>query len=430
MRRQFTDIPVALACGLTLAAMLLVTAASGCAKDDAQAAPPPPPNVTVAKPVVREVVDFNEYTGRLTAVEEVELRSRVKGYLDSIGFKDGDEVKKGQVLFQIDPRPFDAAVKVAEGQLGQIKARRARAESDVARYKELVPKGAATQQDLDRAIADLGEATAGIGAAEAEVDQAKLDQVYARVAAPIDGMASRAMLRVGNLVGASATGEQLLTTIVRLDPIQIDFSVDQRAAQVYRQASLDSRRARGLGEPKSARELDIPIQFGLASEDGFPHEGVIDFLDNRVNPATGTIAVRAVAKNTERQFRPGYFARVRIASGEPYRAVLVADTAIGTQQGQKYVLVVDDKGTVAFRPVQIGASQNDGLRVVKSGLKGDEQVVVNGIQRARPGSTVKAELAQMPVREAPGGAAPATQPASVAAAAKGRGAGGDKAAGH
>jgi RND family efflux transporter MFP subunit len=385
----------------TIAVVILTScglfAMPGCEKPAAKAAPPPPA-VTVSRPITREVLDFDEYTGRLLAVEEVEVRARVKGYLDSIGFKDGDEVKKGQLLFQIDPRPFAAQVKAAEGQVDQLKSRRMKADADVKRYKDLVPKGAATQQDLDRAIGELGEAVAGISSAEAEVERAKLDFEYARVTAPIDGMTSRSNLTVGNLIGAAGSGEQLLTTIVRMDPIYVYFDVDQRAAQQYRKSAME-RRAGGP-EPKTVREMNITFQFGLASENGFPHQGVIDFIDNKVDPATGTISVRGEAKNESRLFKPGFFARVRVAAGERYSAILVAERAIGTQQGQKYVLVVDEKNTVVFRPVILGAPESDGLRVVRSGLAAGERVVVNGMQRARPGSIVKAESGEMLPRPA------------------------------
>ena len=370
---------------------------TGCNKATAKVATPAPPTVTVSKPVVREVLDYDQYTGRLAAIDEVEVRARVKGYLDSINFKDGDDVKKGQLLFQIDPRPFDATVKTAEGQVEQLKARKIKNEADVKRYRDLVPKGAATEQDLDKAIGELGEAVAGISSAQAEVERAKLDQEYARITSPIDGTISRAQLTVGNLIGGEAGGEQLLTTIVRLDPIYVYFDVDQRAAQQYRKAAIERL---GAAAVKSVRDMNIKFQFGLASETGFPHEGVIDFIDNKIDATTGTISVRGEVKNAQRLFKPGFFARIRVAAGEKYKAVLVSDRAIGTQQGQKYVLVIDDKNTVIFRPVTLGAPQDDGLRVVRTGLAAGERVVVNGMQRARPGSLVKAENGEMLVRPA------------------------------
>jgi membrane fusion protein, multidrug efflux system len=377
----------------------------GCQKEAPKAAPPPPA-VTVATPIQREVLDYDEYTGQLKAIAEVEVRAQVKGYLTKVGFNDGDEVRKDQLLFQIDPDPFDAQVKIAEGQVALINASRVKATADVARYKDLVPKGAATQQDLDRAIGQLGEAEGGIQSAVAEVERARLQRNYATIKAPIDGMASRANLTVGNLVGALASGEQLLTTIVHMDPINVYFDVDQRAAQQYRKDAI--RRRAGGPEPKTVRDMNIKFWFGLASEEGFPHEGVIDFIDNKIDPTTGTILVYGEAANQSRLFRPGFFARIRVAAGDKYTAVLVSERAIGTQQGQKYVLVVDDKNTVVFRPVKLGAPQEGGLRVVRSGLATGERIVVNGLQRARPGSVVKPETGQM---EPPG---PATR--AVAAA--------------
>ena len=386
-----TSVAILMSCGWL--------AVAGCKKETARAAPPPPP-VTVAQPIVREVLDYDEFTGRLAAVEEVEVHARVRGYLTDIGFKDGDEVKKGQMLFQIDPRPFEAQVKIAEGMVEQVKSKRITAQADVARYKELVPQGAAKQQDLDKAIGQLGEAEAGIHSAEADVDRAKLDLEFAKVTAPIVGMISRANVTAGNLIGGTGSPDQVLSTIVRMDPIYVYFDVDQRAAQQYLKAAAERRgtSAPSGTQPVKVRDLNIPFHFGLASEDGFPHEGIIDFLDNKIDATTGTITVRGEAKNGERLFKPGYFARVRVAAGQKYQAVLVSDRAIGTQQGQKYVLVVDEKGSVVFRPVTLGAPQPDGLRVVRSGLKPTEQIVVNGIQRARPGTLVKAEKGEMLAR--------------------------------
>jgi RND family efflux transporter MFP subunit len=200
----------------------------------------------------------------------------------------------------------------------------------------------------------------------------------------------------------------LLTTLVKVDPIQVYFDVNERSIQELRKQAI-GRRAGGP-EPKTMRELNIAFQFGLASEEGFPHSGVLDFIDNRVDPATGTITVRGEVKNPQRLFKPGFFARVRVSATDAYRAVLVSERAIGTQQGQKYVLVVDDKNTVAFRPVTLGALQADGIRVVRSGLRADEKVIINGIQRARPGSTVKPEQGPMLAESATKSAA--TQPIS------------------
>ena len=259
---RITGVLILAACGLL--------AIPGCDKE-AQKAAPPPPNVTVSMPIEREVLDFDEYTGKLMAIEEVEVPARVKGYLNSVGFKDGDEVKKDQVLFQIDPRPFDAQVKIAEGMVAQLKARRVKADADVKRYQDLVPKGAATQQDLDKAIGELGEAMAGIGSAEAEVERAKLDQIYAKVTAPIDGMISRANLTVGNLVGATEGGDQLLTTIVKMDPIHVYFDIDQRAMQGYRREAM--KRRGGGPEPRDGAGIEHPHPVRAGERGRLPARG-------------------------------------------------------------------------------------------------------------------------------------------------------------
>jgi RND family efflux transporter MFP subunit len=384
-----------------LAVLLVIGCAGalcGCDKEQAKTAPPPP-KVTVAKPIVQQVTDYGVYTGRFTAIEEVAIKARVNGYLDDIGFEDGHPVKKDQVLFVIDPRPFKVALESAEGSLAQIKARKVTAQADVNRFKDLVPKGAATQQDLDRAIGQLGEAEAGIQSAQAEVAKANLDLTYAKIISPLDGLTSKSSVSKGDLIAAN--GQQTLTTIVKLDPIWIYFDVDERAAQAYRSRANKAR-------PDDVRDLNIKVDVGLASEEGYPHEGIIDFIDNKVDTATGTIRVRAEMKNADHVFRPGFFARIRVPLGAPYDAVLVADRAIGTQQETKYCLAVDDKGVAKFRPLKLGTLQPGGLRVIQAGLGKDERVIVNGMQRARPDQPVTAEPGEMPVR------LPATKPASVA----------------
>lgn len=377
---------------LIIPAMLLSLAGlgsfTGCKKEQAKA-PPPPAAVTIAQPVVREVVDYGDYTGRLEAVDEVDIKARVRGYLDKVEFKDGERVTKDQVLFIIDQRPFLQTLEMAEGQLGVVKARKVKAEADVKRYRELVPKGAATAQDLDKAIGELGEADAGIRAATAEVDRAKLDLIYSKVIAPFDGLASKANLSIGNLIGGTGTDE-VLTTIVKIDPIHVYFDVDERAAQSYRARSKVAER------PSSVRELNIKVMVGLASDQGHPHEGIIDFIDNKVNASTGTVRLRAELKNPNGVLRPGYFARIRIAGSDKYEAVMVADRAIGTQQDTKYLLTVDEKNVVKFKPVKLGTLQAGGMRVITAGLDKNDWVVVNGIQRARPDATVNPQKGTMP----------------------------------
>jgi RND family efflux transporter MFP subunit len=365
----------------------------------------PPPAVSVASPLEREVTDYDEYTGRLAAVEEVEVRARVRGYLVKVNFTEGAEVKQGDVLFEIDPRPFQAELDAAKGQVAQWEAKLTRAEADVARNERLLPKGAASQKDLDTAIADRGEARAAIQSARAQVERAALDLEFTKVTAPINGRVSRAHVTKGNLVNAGGGEATLLTTIVAINPIYVYFDVDERALLQYQQAAREQ--AGGNDRPANVREAKIPVQLGLANEEGFPYAGVIDFADNKVDPTTGTIRVRGVFANANRVFTPGLFARVRVPVGDKYQAVLVPDRAIGTDQGQKYLLAVNDKNVVEYRAVKLGRL-HDGLRVIQEGVKPSEVVIVNGIQRARPGLTVTPERTEIATLGA-AAAAPASE---------------------
>ena len=359
----------------------------GCGKEPQQTAVAsiPPPSVSVAAPVEREVTDFDEYTGRITAVEEVEVRARVRGYLVKINFIEGALVKEGDVLFEIDPRPFQADLDAAKGQVAQWEAKLARAEADRSRYERLLPKGAASQKDLDQAIADRGEALAAIQSTRAAVDRAALELEFTKITAPISGQVGRANVTKGNLVNASAGEATLLTKIVSYNPIYVYFDIDERSLVQYQQAVR--KQAGGSERISNVREAKIPVQLGLAGESGFPHEGVVDFANNQVNPQTGTILVRGVVANPTRLFTPGLFARVRVPVGNKYQAVMVPERAIGTDQGQKYLLAVNDKNVVEYRAVKLGRL-HDSLRVIQEGLKPGELIIVNGIQRARPGLTV------------------------------------------
>ncbi len=381
-----------------LCALFAAVVLTGCRSDEtAQAAPTAqPPEVTVAQVVGREVTDYGEYTGRTESAETVEVRARVRGYLDEIDFKDGQEVKKGDLLFQIDPRPFKAELENAKGQKAQWEAKMARAQADVKRYEGLVPSGAASAQDLDKARAELGEAKAAISSSDAQIDRANLDLEFSTIKAPIDGQVGRALITKGNLVQAGAGEDSLLTTIVSLDPMYVYFDVDERSLLRFLEQARKSR-PEGTKLPTLA-EAKITVQVGLSHEEGFPHAGVIDFADNKVNPTTGTIRLRATLDNSRRTFKPGLFTRVRVPTSDPLQSLLVSDRAIATDQGQKYVYVVDDKSTVAYRAVQMGRLQDDGLRVITDGLQAGEWVIVNGIQRARPGKPVTPQRAEMPRR--------------------------------
>ncbi|MBP7937002.1 MAG: efflux RND transporter periplasmic adaptor subunit [Phycisphaerae bacterium] len=375
--------------------LMILAVASGCDGDKTgqQAAAPPPPEVTISQVVSRDVTDFGEFTGRTSATVSVDIRARVSGYLDEITFKDGQEVKKGDVLFQIDPRPFKAALENALGQKAQWEAKLARAKADVQRYEKLVPTGAATPQDLDKAKADMGEATAAIQSAEATIDTAKLNLEFARIVAPANGQISSSDISTGNLVLAD---NDKLTTIVSLDPMFVNFDVNERDLLRLRESS---RASRPPGEAlPDIGTLKVPVFVGLANEQGYPHQGVIDFADNQVDPTTGTISARGTFDNSKRIFKPGLFTRVRVPIGDPYKALLVAERAIAIDQGTKHVLTVDDKNTVQQRFIEPGPLQDDGLRVIKSGVQAGDWVVVNGLQRARPGKPVNPQRAEMPTR--------------------------------
>ncbi len=359
----------------------------GCKHEPPAIAATPPPVVMVSQPVEREVRDYYEYTGRTAAVEAVEVRARVSGYLVKINFQEGSVVKKGDLLFQIDPRPFQAVLDQAKGQVAQLEARLARAEADVARDERLLPKGAASQKDLDTAIADRGEARAGIQSARAAVDRAALDLEFTKVMAPISGRISRHLIDEGNLVTADTT---LLTTIVSIDPMYAYFDADEGSVLYVRQLIRE-------GKVHSAREgVAVPVLLGLANEPGYPHQGTINFVDNQVNPQTGTLRLRGVFPNEDRTLEPGYFARVQLLIGQSHQALLITERAIDTDQGQKILYIVNDKNEVRSRPVRLGAL-HDGLRVIEEGVQPGERVIVNGLLQVRPGVTVEPKLVDMPV---------------------------------
>ena len=367
--------------------LILSLALAGCKREPPALAATPPPVVMVSQPVEREITDYYEYTGRTAAVDAVEIRARVSGYLVKVNFRDGAVVKKGDLLFLIDPRPFQAVLDQAKGQVTQLEARLARAEADVARDERLLPKGAASQKDLDQAVADRGEARAGIQSARAAVDRAALDLEFTRVIAPINGRISRHLIDEGNLVTADTT---LLTTIVSIDPMYAYFDVDERAVLHVRQLIRE-------GKVQSARDVaTVQVLLGLANETGFPHRGTINFVDNQVNPQTGTLRLRGVFPNENEALEPGYFARVRLLIGQPHRALLITERAIDTDQGQKIVYVVNDKNEVVSRPIRVGAL-HDGLRVLEEGVQPGERVIVNGLLQVRPGITVEPKLVDMPV---------------------------------
>jgi RND family efflux transporter MFP subunit len=374
---------------LSVLVITFCLALGGCKREPPTLAATPPPVVMVSQPVERQITDYYEYTARTAAVKAVEVRARVSGYLVKINFQDGSMVKTGDLLFQIDPRPFQAVLDQAKGQVGQWEAKLARAEADTTRDQRLLPQRAVSQKDLDQAVSDRGEARAAIQSARGAVDKAALDLEFTRVTAPISGRVSRHLIDEGNLVTADST---LLTTIVSIDPMYAYFDADERSV-------LHVRRLIREGKVQSARTVDtMPVLLGLADETGFPHRGTINFVDNQVNPQTGTLRLRGVFPNEDEalELEPGYFARVRVIIGQPRSALLVTERAIDTDQGQKIVYVVNDKNEVVSRPISLGAL-HDGLRVIEEGVQPGERVIVNGLLQVRPGIIVEPKLVDMPV---------------------------------
>jgi RND family efflux transporter MFP subunit len=340
---------------------------------------PSPPKVTVSQPVVRELIEWDEYTGRLEPVETVEVRARVNGYLDSTHFKEGAIVKKGDLLFVIDPRPYQADLDNAEAALKLARARLELAQNNLARAKKLLSARAISQEEADTRASDERVARATVEQSEASVQTAKLNVEFTRVTAPISGRISRKLVTEGNLINGG-TGGTLLTTIVSLDPIYCYAEADEQSFLKYTRLAREGKRP-------SSREVRNPAYLSLADETGFPHKGYIDFVDNRLDSNTGTITGRGVFTNPDLTLTPGLFARVRIPGSGKYKAILLPDEAIVSNQSQKYLFVVNDKNTVEQRSVKLGPIVG-GLRIIREGIKPQDWVIVNGVQRARPGAIV------------------------------------------
>ena len=376
--------------GTFMVGVCLFAMAAGCGRE-AKVVTPPAPEVSVSQPVEEPVQETLEFTGRISAVDSVEVRARVTGYITKVDFVDGALVNKGDLLVEIDPREYQATVLRGEGEVARLRAQLARTESEVARNQALRPSGAASARELERAVAEKGAAEGELKAKLAQLELAKLDVEFSRVTAPISGRASRAEVTAGNLVVVGATGGPLLTTIVSLDPIYVNFDADERALIRVRRAGIARD---GKSEPENVRAVNVPVFVALADETDFPHKGTIDFVDNQIDPSTGTIHVRAVLPNTDRLLVPGVFVRVRLPVGEPQAGVLVTDRAIGTDQDRKYLLVVNDKNVVEYRPVKLGPRQGS-LRAISEGVRAGDWVIVNGIQRVRPGVTVSPQKVSM-----------------------------------
>ncbi|MFZ4766611.1 MAG: efflux RND transporter periplasmic adaptor subunit [Roseimicrobium sp.] len=350
----------------------------------ATAAPPGTPTVTVAKPIVKRIMEWDEYVGRLVSPKTVELRARVSGYLEKVHFKQGSEVKQGDILFTIDPRPYQAIVDRLQAELERTKTHAELATSEAKRAQSLVASKAISAEDFEQKAKMQSEALASVRAAEAGVAVARLDLEFTEVRAPIAGRVSDARVTEGNLViGGNTATATMLTTIVAVDPIYCFMDVDERSSLKYRQLYREGKRGSALFQ-------EVPAEMGLANEEGFPHKGVVDFVDNQVSPDTGTIRSRSVFPNKDHLMSPGYFARVRVPGSGEYDGLLVRDSAIGSDQGRPYVFVVDADGVAHFRSIVTGPLE-EGLRVVKEGLKADERIVVNGVIAVKNGAKVIAE---------------------------------------
>jgi len=367
----------------TAASLILAATLAGCS-DSHQAAAPPPPAVTVAKPVQRTIIDQDEYVGRFVAVDSVEVRARVSGYLDRIHFEDGQLVKQGDLLFTIDKRPFQASLDQAKANLAQAKANLAFTEADLARGQQLVRDKTITEQTFDQRTQAKRVAEASVQAQDAAVHQAMLDLEFTELKAPVAGRIGDRRVSPGNLVTGGAGGNTtLLATIVSTDPIRFEFTFDEAAYLRYERLSK-------RGQDVTSREGGVYVSLRLIDEPDFMHPGHLDFVDNVIDRASGTIRGRAVFSNNLGLFTPGMFARIRVPGSPAYPALLVPDVAIGSEQARKYVLVLDNENVARPKYVVLGDTY-EGLRVIKDGIGADDRVVVNGVARIRPGQKVTPE---------------------------------------
>jgi RND family efflux transporter MFP subunit len=399
---------------LAAAALLALSGCSGNAAAGQSSAAPPPPQVTVARVITRTVTDSESFSGRFDAVHHVDIRPRVTGYISSVNFVDGSIVHKGQLLFVIDPRPYEADYQRAQADLDQARAQAALAKAERIRAVSLFAAHAISKDEFDTRTANERQSAASVEAAKAAVAAAQLNLTFTRVTAPITGRVSRAIVTAGNLV---TNGQTLLTTVVSLDPIYVQFNADEQAYlsfEKYAGRSARRQAARGAGPDA----LGNAVYVGLADEQGYPHEGHLVFMDNSLDATTGTIYARALLANPDGRFVPGLFARIKLIGNDHYPAVLVNDSAIGTDQTLRYVLLLGADNRVELRPVELGPLV-DGLRVVRSGLKPGDTIIVNGLLRVRPGMQVTPQLIAMGEHHGSHGTMVAANAAHEASAASG-----------
>ena len=398
-RRAAFLIPAALVIAGGTVALTLARAGEDASQEPAAASAPPAPRVTVASVEQRVITEFEEITGRVDAIENVELRSRVSGHIASLHFQSGQNVKAGDLLFSIDPRWYRAQANLAAAEVEQARARLSNAEREATRADDLLAQKAISVEESDARRAVHAEARAAVLASEARLATAKLDLEHTEVRSPIDGRVSRAFVTVGNLVSGAPGGATVLTRIVSTGAAYVYADIDELTVQRFNQLTREGRIQNQDGR--------IPVFLQTGAEDDFPHEGFVESVDNRLDPATGSLTVRMQFLNTDGSLMPGMFARVRVPISEPRPTLLISERAIGTDQSQKFVLAVTDSNTVAYRTVKVGPAI-EGMRVVRDGLVPGERIVVNGLQRVRPGMTVEPEVASA-------AAPPVTATAEVAA---------------
>jgi len=388
------------------AAVMILAAVSGCSdRAESKASAPVPPDVTVAEVVCKQLGDTDEFTGRLEAVHVVEVRPRVSGFLQKVNFREGAIVQQGDLLFEIDPRPFQAEVDRLKGDLAQAKAELSRAQNDFQRAERLHNNDGMSTEEYDRRAAARNSSDARIASIEGALRGAQLNLEFTRITAPITGRVGRAEVTEGNLVQSGPAQVTPLTTLVSLDPIYVYFDVDEQTYLKYARVTQS--------HGANSHELRGAALLGLADEDGFPHVGQVSFVDNQVSSSTGTIRLRATFANKNLALTPGLFARIRLQGGGRYGGCLARDEAVVTDLNQKYVFVLGKNNTLEYRPVKLGP-MTEGLRVVRDGLRQGDVIVVNGLQRARPGTAVTPKKVSM------AGQAGATGEASTQAAALAR----------
>lgn len=370
-----------------LGAILLSVLLVGCDNSVAQNAAPPAPAVSAADVVVKSISQWDSFNGRIEAVESVQLRPRVSGYIDKVNYTDGQEVKKGEVLFTIDDRTYRAALEQAQASLARAKTQASLAQSEANRTDKLINTHLVSREEWEQRRSAATQAQADIRAAQAAVDTAQLNLDFTKVTAPIDGRASRALITIGNLVTAGDSAS-VLTTLVSQKTVYVYFDVDESTYLHYQNLARS-------GQGASSNHMALPVEIGLTGEDGYPHQGKVDFLDNQLTPSTGTIRMRALLDNAQRQFTPGLFARVRLPGSAEFNATLIDDKAVLTDQDRKYVYIVDKEGKAQRRDITPGRLAA-GLRIVQRGLNPGDKVIVDGLQKVfMPGMPVNAKTVAM-----------------------------------